>query len=200
MGVQISEVYGSDDQLYQRLKNNIMFSTHVALPAVVQEVDRQAQTVSAQPTIRERIVQSDSQIQYVNYPLLINVPIVFPQVSGFRVTLPVTKGDECLVVFSDLAIDNWWQYGNVQNPVEQRRHDLSDGFAIFGVLNQSKLSSISSFSSSGIKMESIAGGTSIEVTASDVIFTNPSGAITLTQLMNHTHTESLGGNTSTPNF
>lgn len=55
-------------------------------------------------------------------------------------TFPIKKDDECLVIFSDLSIDNWWESGNVQNPVEQRRHDLSDGMAIFGLKNQKKLS------------------------------------------------------------
>ena len=75
----------------------------------------------------------------MEYPLLVNVPVAFPQAGAYSITFPVSKGDECIVLFSDLSIDNWWKYGNVQNPVEQRRHDLSDGMAIMGVKNQAKL-------------------------------------------------------------
>ena len=78
-------------------------------------------------------------IKYVQYPLLINIPILFQQVGGYVISFPIKKGDECLVIFSDLSIDNWWLKGNVQNPVEIRRHDLSDGIAIFGLKNQEKL-------------------------------------------------------------
>lgn len=135
----ISEIYGSQWDLINKIVNNAAFNIHVCLPAVVQKYDSSTQTVEAQPTIRERVIQEDGSITYVKYPLLINVPVVFPQASGYSITFPVNKGDECLIVFSDLSIDNWWKSGNIQNPVEQRRHDLSDGMAIMGLINQNKL-------------------------------------------------------------
>ena len=58
------------------------------------------------------------------------MPVVFPGNSGYGIKFPVRKGDEVLVVFSDLSIDNFWKNGGVQNPIESRRHDLSDGIAI----------------------------------------------------------------------
>lgn len=136
----VSELYGGQNQLFQRLINNIGFGIHVAIPCVVQAFNFEKQIVDVQPTIRERIIQEGGQITYVNYPLLINVPVVFQQAGDYSMTFPIKKDDECLVIFSDLSIDNWWESGNVQNPVEQRRHDLSDGMAIFGLKNQKKLS------------------------------------------------------------
>lgn len=138
--MQISELYGSDNELYQRLISSIGFGIHVALPCVVQSYDADKQTIEAQPTIRERTIELNGIVKYVQYPLLINVPILFQQVGGYIISFPIKKGDECLVIFSDLSIDNWWLKGNVQNPVEIRRHDLSDGIAIFGLKNQEKLS------------------------------------------------------------
>lgn len=139
MGLTTSQLYGGSDNREQALRMAIGFATHVAIPAVVQSYDAASQTVEVQPTIRERMVGQDNAITYVQYPLLINVPVVFPQAGDFQLTFPIKQGDECLVVFSDLSIDNWWMKGNVQNPVEQRRHDLSDGMAIFGLVNQEKL-------------------------------------------------------------
>ena len=69
-------------------------------------------------------------IQYVQLPLLVNVPVVFPGSSDFELKLILKQNDECLVLFSDLSIDNFWEKGSLQNPVEVRRHDLSDGIAI----------------------------------------------------------------------
>lgn len=135
----ISQIYGTDEQLYQRIMNNIGFGIHVSLPCIVQSYDSDTQTVEAQPSIRERVIEPNGAITFRDYPLLINVPVVFPRTSEYQIYMPIRNGDECLVVFSDLAIDNWWLHGNVQNPIEQRRHDLSDGFAIFGVINQAKL-------------------------------------------------------------
>ena len=108
------------------------------MPCVVQAYNKEKQTVDCQPLIRDRIIQETGQIQYVQYPLLINVPVVQYTFGSAKLRFPIKEGDECLVIFSDLAIDNWWIEGSIQNPVEQRRHDLSDGFAIFGITNLKK--------------------------------------------------------------
>lgn len=140
--MKISELYGSQQTIYSRLKSTFSFDFHVCLPGIIQKYDSAKQTVEVQPAIRERTIGQSGEVAYIKYPLLVNVPVVFPQSGNYSITFPITKGDECIVVFSDLSIDNWWLYGNVQNPIEQRRHDLSDGFAILGIKNQSKLKNI----------------------------------------------------------
>lgn len=163
----VSELYGGEQQVYQRLFNNFGFNIHVALPAVVQSYNSDAQTVEVQPTIRERVIQPDGQISYIEYPLLVNVPVAFPQASGYSITFPISKGDECLVIFSDLSIDNWWLNGNVQNPVEQRRHDLSDGIAIFGIINQKKLASKSKPDNNSMAIYNSKNGVGITIGEDD---------------------------------
>src|SRR5208283_486773 len=75
----------------------------------------------------------------VQIPLLVDVPVVMPRAGGFEITLPVTAGDECLVIFADLCIDAWWQNGGVQARMDKRRHDFSDGFAILGPWSQPRV-------------------------------------------------------------
>ncbi len=138
MAISISDIIGSEDERINRLLQAERFNTHVALPCVVQSFDHNKRTVECQPTIRERFIDENNRISYINYPVLINVPICFPQCTSGGITFPINRGDECIVLFQDGSIDNWLLKGNIQNPVEQRRHDLSDGIAIFGVNNQSK--------------------------------------------------------------
>lgn len=135
----IKQLYNGEEQSNEAQRRNDSFNTHVCLPCIVQSYNESAMTIEAQPAIRERYVGEDGKIQYVNYPLLINVPVCFPSAGGFHIKFPINQGDECIVIFSDLSIDNFWLYGNVQNPVEQRRHDLSDGLAIMGFVDQKKL-------------------------------------------------------------
>lgn len=137
--VPVSQQFGDQDQLYQRIINNIGFGIHVSLPCIVQKYDNETETIEAQPTVRERVIKPDGKIVYMDYPILINVPVMFPRAGNFLFKFPINQGDECLVVFSDLSIDNWYLFGNVQNPVEQRRHDLSDGIAVFGLASQDAL-------------------------------------------------------------
>ena len=136
--LRITELFGDDHTAKEKFKRNISFGIHVCLPCVIQSYDPEKNTVECQPTIRERIVNEDGSISYIEYPILINVPVVQYSCGSFYISMPIAAGDECLVVFSDLSIDNWWLKGNIQNPVEQRRHDLSDGFAIVGLRNQTK--------------------------------------------------------------
>lgn len=135
----VSEIYGGEQQLLQRVASQIGFNIHVSLPGVIQKYNSGAQTVEVQPSIREKVIGEGGRVLFLDYPLLINVPVAFPQAGGFSINFPVEQGDECIVIFSDLAIDNWWLKGSVQNPIEQRRHDLSDGMAILGLSNQAKL-------------------------------------------------------------
>lgn len=109
-----------------------------ALPGIIESVDLEAQTVSVQPTIKGVINQENGSTKTVNMPLLVDVPIVFPRAGGFSVTFPVAQGDECLVVFASRCIDAWYQSGGIQEALEARMHDLSDGFAILGPTSQPK--------------------------------------------------------------
>lgn len=172
--IPLRQIYSGDKEKFDAFKSSLMFDMHCCLPCVVQEFDRETMTVSAQPTIRERIVGESGQIQYTNYPLLINVPVVQYGNKNLRLSFPIEKGDECLVIFSDLSIDNWWISGDIQNPVEQRRHDLSDGFAIFGIMNQERMKEYNgNFEppKDGLSLCDTESGVGITVTDGDVLLT-----------------------------
>jgi hypothetical protein len=94
------------------------------------------QTASVQPAITENIQIGEEDAKPVKLPLLTDVPIYFPRANGYCITLPIAKGDECLLVFADMCLDGWWQSGGVQDQMETRRHDLSDAIAIVGITSQ----------------------------------------------------------------
>lgn len=110
----------------------------VAVPGIIESFDPGEQTVTVRVAIREKVLL-DGDEKWVNIPLLLDVPIIIPRAGGYCLTLPVQKGDECLVVFGDMCIDAWWQSGGIQNQIDCRRHDLSDGFAILGCWSQPRV-------------------------------------------------------------
>ena len=124
------QMFGSQNTVYDMLANQINIQMHNAIPCIVQKYNMAQNTVDCKPAIRERIAKSNGEVAYVELPMLINVPVVFPSTANAHMIFPIAKNDECLVIFSDLSIDNFWLKGSVQNPVENRRHDLSDGVAI----------------------------------------------------------------------
>ena len=101
----------------EALKQEIFSSLHCALPGKVLSFDAERQTVDVQPCMK---------LGSMNYPVLSDVPVFMP------VPFEVNPGDACLVVFSDVDIDAWYESGEPHEPKSARKHSLSDGFAFVG--------------------------------------------------------------------
>lgn len=134
----IGERQADFGEAMRRMIDNLNGQLRVAMPGIVRAFNSSEQTVTVECALRERIVTQNKTIEYISIPTLLDVPIVLPRAGGFAITFPVKPGDECLVIFGDTCIDAWWSNGEVQNPVEYRRHDFSDGFAILGPWSQPK--------------------------------------------------------------
>lgn len=105
---------------------------HTCLPGIIASFDPDTQTASVQPAIKRIFTEKGA----VNLPLCVDVPVAFPGGGDFFLTFPVKAGDECILMFSERAIDNWHASGGTQAPAEYRLHDLSDGIAIVGLNSQ----------------------------------------------------------------
>jgi Phage protein Gp138 N-terminal domain len=126
----------------QQLTDVIMQSLRVCLPGIVQSFDPATCTVSVQIATQYFSQQNTATQPYLlsittktlKWPLLTHVPISFYTAGAYNVTLPIQIGDECLVFFADTELDIWFQNGGENNvPLSQRRHDLSDAIAVFGL-------------------------------------------------------------------
>lgn len=138
-----------------------------ALPCEVDSYNSDAVTVNVQPLIRIPVRKEDGEIELLQMPLLLDVPVIFPCAGGFTITHPINKGDECLVSFADRNIDLWWQSGGIQNPFDMRKHDLSDGFAFFRPQSQAK--KISGISTDCLEIRNDANTCKIQITLDGVI-------------------------------
>ena len=101
----------------EALKQEIFHSLHCALPGKIVSFDPDTQTASIQPAVK---------LGSLPYPVLTDVPVFMP------VPFEINPGDACLVIFSDVDIDNWFETGEASAPNSPRRHSLSDGFAFVG--------------------------------------------------------------------
>lgn len=136
-------------------------SLRVALPGIIESFDPETVTCIVAPAIKGVITASDGSTRSVSYPLLVDVPVVFPRGGGCTLTFPIKNGDECLVIFADRAIDFWWQNGETQEPVNARQHSLSDAFVIPGP--QSQVKKISGISTRATQLRTDDGAAFIEV-------------------------------------
>lgn len=152
----------AEDNAARQRENDL----RVACPGIVESFNAEEQTVTVRPAIREKRLKPDGTEVWVDIPPLPDVPVVFPRGGGYALTFPVKPGDECLVIFGDSCIDGWWQSGGVQNQIDTRRHDLSDGFAILGPWSQPHR--IPGYSAGSVQLRNESGSAYIEI-AGDTI-------------------------------
>ena len=99
----------------------------------ITSVDLSKQTVDVQ-ILHKRINENNlTRRELRDYPLLVGVPFIVLGGGGSHLTFPVSVGDNCLLMFCDFEIDRWWDSGEAQPSNFERRHDISDAFAIVGV-------------------------------------------------------------------
>lgn len=184
-------------------------SIWTALPGLVTAFNPVAVTVSVQPAIKGQVRGPDGKTALVDLPLLVDVPVMFARGGGLTATFPIAAGDECLVVFAARCIDGWWQDGGVQPALDQRMHDLSDGFAFVGPMSQKRR--ISNISTTAAQLRTDDGATFVSVAAGQV--TIKAAAVTLDtplvtvtgdvvasgkSLVHHRHPGDSGGTTGEP--
>ncbi|HDZ1216537.1 Gp138 family membrane-puncturing spike protein [Klebsiella pneumoniae] len=176
MPVALNSQLGSKEQADARLAQAIMSAMRVSMPGIIQSFDPDAVTAVVQPAIKG-VEQDESGADVsVNIPLLVDVPVVFPRGGGCTLTFPVKVGDECLVIFADRCIDFWWQSGGIQEPVDERMHDLSDAFCIVGPQSQAK--KIGGISTTAAQLRTDDGSAFIEVAAGHDVTVKTSGKLT----------------------
>ena len=125
-------------------------------------------TVDVLPLINDR-GRINGVVTDVEFAVLVDVPIALFGAGTFTVTLPIQVGDECIVLFMDRCIDAWFQSGGQQNQISPRQHSLSDGIAIFGLRNQTRL--LEDYSTDALQIRSDDGGTCIELGNNEVTIT-----------------------------
>lgn len=111
------------------LKNDIFKTLCCVKVGIIQEYDVATQTSSIEIGGKWHNPYTDV---WESYPILTQVPTQTLGGASY-IHCPINKGDECLVLFNDFMIDNWYRTGESQPTQFFRFHDISDGFAIVGV-------------------------------------------------------------------
>jgi hypothetical protein len=160
-----NQVLNDQEEATRLLLEGHQVGVWTALPGIVTAVDFTKMTCSVQPALKAVVLDQDGNPSAVNLPLLVDVPLVFPKGGGFLITMPIAVNDEVLVIFSSRCIDAWWQSGGVQQAMEARMHDLSDGFAIPGPYSLPSLSGMGAVSGTDLQVRNQGGTCYISVTA-----------------------------------
>jgi len=189
------------EMVLDKALKNLSWEMRTAMPGIIQAFDSTKQTVTVQVAIREKISINGS-LSWETIPLLVDVPIVLPKAGNFVLTMPIKKGDECLVIFQDCCYDAWWQSSGTQNQIDLRRHDLSDGIAILSVWSQPNV--ISNYSTEKAELRTLDGSTTVSLAddtitlkGTNVVIDSDNVTISGKGFLTHTHSGVEAGTGST---
>jgi len=150
-----------------------MYGVYTASPGVIDSFD--GKVASVRMSVRLKYIE-DGKVKFLDPPLITNVPVVLPSSMGAGVflTVPVKKGDPCLLVFGQRGIDNVVERGGVQNPPDSdfalmtriRHHDMTDAICIPGL--SVKPAAPPAWAMDGIEMRNAAGTVSVKVTPASI--------------------------------
>lgn len=143
----------------KRTVADILSNANFTTPGIIVSFDAEEQTASVQISIKRL---DGETIQVID-----DVVIAGLEANGYSVTFPIVAGDECLVVFGDRCIDNWHEYGGIQDQFEFRQHDLSDAFAIVGI--NSKPNKISNYNTTDLEVRNSDRTTRVAVRADGIV-------------------------------
>lgn len=122
------------EALLDLFKLDVMQSVNSVGVGVVEAFDEDNQLAQVSLAYK-RIVKGAA----VDYPVLVDCPVFVLSGGAAQITFPVAVGDECLVLFNDRNMDNWYSSGTTQPVATNRIHALTDAIALVGLRSQRRL-------------------------------------------------------------
>lgn len=127
----------SQAELIKAMQDKISSNIRVAMPGLIETYEFKTCKASIKIDMQE-LYQNDT---VVDYPVIANVPVIHLRSGGAEISMPVKRGDSCLVIFMDRDIKAWLLGASKQPPKSRRLHHLNDAVAIMGLSPFSKPSS-----------------------------------------------------------
>jgi hypothetical protein len=128
--------------LLDLVKKNIFLSLMCHGVATIVSFDPVTQTASATMNYKKTFVVRQTDGSYVgqqrDYPPLTGCPVVFLGDQAAYLSFPVNPGDECMVLFNDRDIDNWFVNNSNPQLASSRLHSFSDAILLIGMRSKAK--------------------------------------------------------------
>jgi hypothetical protein len=153
--------------LVNLVKKDIFLSLNCHHVGTIQTFDSANQTATATINYKRTYFKPDpitgGSVPYlVDYPLLLDCPVICLGGGAASLRFPITTGDECLILFNDRDIDNWLSTSSTSSGVATTRlHSFSDGIILVGVRSVSNV--LESYSNSAVEL--VYGGNKISLDA-----------------------------------
>jgi hypothetical protein len=115
-------------------EEDLLLRLDTAIPGRVQSYDPATQTAYVVPLLRRPVVRSSGEHSFEADPVCPSVPVVWPRVGAWALTMALAPGDTGLLVCCDGDVGTWRSgSGDVVDPVNLQRHHLSHAVFVPGL-------------------------------------------------------------------
>lgn len=118
------------------LKKEIFANLNCHAIGKIESFDASNQTAQIKIAYSKISINDDANIfvkAVKEYPLLVSCPVLIASGGKGSLRFPIQSGDECLVLFNDRDIDNWFNGSGNSILASDRQHSFSDAMAIVGI-------------------------------------------------------------------
>ena len=127
--------------LLDSFRKDLLLNLNCHAVAKVKTFDSVKQTISATVNYKKSFVEYDPTSKQqktilVDYPFLVDCPVVCLGGGKAHLTFPIIPGDDCLILFNDRSLDNWFASGQNVELSDSRLHSFADGVALVGLNSQ----------------------------------------------------------------
>ena len=146
----------------ENVKRDVSTAINCTQIGTIQSYDSGTQLATIKIALKQVVSISDDGVKSIReYPMLIECPVFTLYGGADFISMPITSGDSCIIMFCDKQIDNWLNSGDGHAPNIDRVHDLSDGIALVGI--KPLTDSISGIISDGISINHNNGSSKIDL-------------------------------------
>lgn len=117
-------------EVIRTVMDSVLMDLCVCLPGKIVKYNSATQYADVQVQLLQEFQDGSTE----TYPIIPNVPVKHPRAMGGNafVHMPLTPGDDVVIVFSQRSLDNWKTQGGIVNPDDSRKHHLTDAYALIG--------------------------------------------------------------------
>jgi hypothetical protein len=111
------------------MKRDVSLSINCVQIGTIQTYNEVSNTASVKINFLRQLASGDK----IEYPVLEDCPVFILNGGGASITFPIAPGDQCLILFNDRNIDNWYLDGSIKEPRDNRVHSIADGMILVGI-------------------------------------------------------------------
>jgi len=158
--------------LLQLSFNSFMSNIHTAIPGKIESYNAIKKQAEVKPLIKKQFEESN-----LEYPVISNVPVMLPGNEESVISIPLQKGDGCLILFSEVSLERYLSSsGEIVEVGDVRKFSLSDAICIPGLGPFNKPGKIGN----GTDFEVIYKNGNLKITSNDLTLNYNNAQIKLT--------------------